>query len=129
MWHENLEKNFFVLDLYNTIPQLNNVRIAQIKILDEGDNISLVFDMPYFADRPPQKWVNLGYNTVVVELDFFEIKEVMLKSINSRYRCNIEIRKDKDDTYIIDITGSIEAKIKAGVGMIQSIKGYCNQLK
>ncbi|MCO1604047.1 Imm50 family immunity protein [Desulfosporosinus nitroreducens] len=127
MWYESLEKNMFIKNMYTEIPHLANVRIAQIKILDEGDRISLVFDMPYFADKPPKKWVGLGCNTAIVQVDFFDIKEVMLKSIDNRYRGSIEIEKDKEGMIIVEVTGSIGAKIRAGVGMIQSIEGYCNQ--
>lgn len=127
MWHENLEKNMFLTNLYTEIPQLINVRIAQIKIVDEGDRMSVVFDMPHFADKPPKKWLGLGYNTAIVQLDFFDVREVMLKSNVNSYRGSIEISKDKDGIVTIDISGSVEAKIKAGIGMVQSIEGYCNQ--
>ena len=70
MWHESLDKNVFISNLYNEIPELKNVRIAQIKIVDEGDRVTLVFDMPYFADKPPKKWIDAGYNTTIVYLDF-----------------------------------------------------------
>ena len=127
MWHKNLERNMFISNLYTEIPQLVNVRIAQIKILDEGDKATIIFDMPNFPDKPPKKWMNLGYNTAIVQLDFFDIKEIMLKSISNRYRANIEISTDEIDTITVNVTGSVEAKIKARVGMIQSIEGYCNQ--
>lgn len=127
MWYESLDKNIFLANLYNEIPQLTNVRISQIKILDEGDRVSLIFDMPYFADRPPKKWVALGNNTVIVQLDFFEIKEVMIKSNSKTYRGDIEIVKDEDDTIIVNLNGSVEAKIQARIGMIQSVEGYYNK--
>lgn len=128
MWHKSLEKNIFITNLYTEIPQLVNVRISQINIADEGDRISLIFDMPCFGDKPPKKWVTSGYNTAVVQLDFFEIKEVMIKSNSRTYRGNIEIVKDENDTVLVSVIGSVEAKIKAGIGMIQSVEGYCNQL-
>ena len=127
MWHKNLERNMFISNLYTEIPQLVNVRIAQIKILDEGDKATIIFDMPNFPDKPPKKWANLGYNTAIVQLDFFEVEEIMIKSMNNRYRANIEIITDEIDTITVNVTGSVEAKIKARVGMIQSIEGYCNQ--
>lgn len=126
MWHKSLEKVMFITNLYTEIPQLTNVRISQIKIADEGDRVSLIFDMPYFADKPPKKWVALGYNTVIVQLDFFEIKEVMIKSNSRTYRGDIKIVKDENDTIFVNVIGSVETKIKAGIGMIQSVEGYCN---
>jgi hypothetical protein len=126
MWYKNLEKNIFITNLYTKIPQLVNVRISQIKITDEGDRISLIFDMPYFADKPPKKWVDLDYNTIIVQLDFFEVKEVIIKSNDKTYRGDIEIEKDEKGAILINVTGSVEVKIKAAVGMIQLVEGYCN---
>ena len=126
MWYQNLEKNIFITNLYTKIPQLVNVRISQIKITDEGDRISLIFDMPYFADKPPKKWVDLDYNTIIVQLDFFEVKEVIIKSNDKTYRGDIEIEKDEKGAILINVTGSVEVKIKAAVGMIQLVEGYCN---
>ncbi|SMD18033.1 Imm50 family immunity protein [Sporomusa malonica] len=128
MWHESLEKSTFITNLYTEVPQLVDVRISQIKIHDEGDRVSLIFDMPYFADKPPKKWVALGHNTVIVHLDFFGIKEIMITSNNNKYRGSIDLINDIDGTVLIKVTGTIEARIKAGVGMIQSIEGYCNQV-
>lgn len=128
MWHENVEKNTFITNLYAEVPQLVDVRISQIKIHDGGDRVSFIFDMPYFADKPPEKWVALGHNTVIVQLDFFDMREIVIKSNSNKYRGSIEIVKDIDDTILIKVAGAIEARIKAGVGMIQSIDGYCNQV-
>lgn len=128
MWHEIVEKNTFITNLYTEVPQLVDVRISQIKIHDEGDRVSLIFDMPYFADKPPKKWVTLGHNTVIVQLDFFDIREIMIKSNSNKYRGSIELVKDIDGTILITVTGTIGAKIKAAIGMIQSIDGYCNQV-
>ncbi|MCE5285509.1 MAG: immunity 50 family protein [Pelosinus sp.] len=128
MWHESVEKNMFIKNLYTEVPQLVDVDISEIKIHDEGDRVSLIFDMPYFADKPPKKWASLGHNTVIVHLDFFDIREIMIKSNTNKLRGSIDLVKDIDGTVLITVTGKIEAKIKAGVGMIQSIDGYCNQI-
>lgn len=54
MWHEALDKNIAICNLYNKVPELKNVRIAEINILQEGDKVSIKFDMPSHADNPPK---------------------------------------------------------------------------
>ncbi|MBE1556973.1 Imm50 family immunity protein [Sporosarcina limicola] len=94
MWFELLEGNTFISNLYNEVPQLIDVRIVAIEIADEGRKISINFIMPKYADNPPLKWRNLNYNTVFVELDFFDVQELTIKSNKNKYRGNINIESD-----------------------------------
>ena len=49
MWYENLDKNFFLKSLYDEIPNLKSVRIEKIELDREGQNVSLVFDLPIYV--------------------------------------------------------------------------------
>ncbi|MCY8116743.1 immunity 50 family protein [Bacillus spizizenii] len=127
MWHEALDKNIAICNLYNEVPELKNVRIAEINILQEGDKVSIKFDMPSHADNPPKKWNILSYNTTIVEIDLFEIKEISIKSLSRNYSGNIEIEKIDEDIEV-NITGTVEAKIIAVTGLVQSVGGYHNNI-
>lgn len=127
MWHENLEGNKFIANLYTEIPKLINVRIAKVEIQDEGNRISISFDMPCFADKIPPKWQIRGYNTVNVHLDFFGIREVSLNSTQNTYRGNLEIQKEETGLLTVKVSGKVDMKIIAESGLIQAVEGYCNQ--
>ncbi|MGG1442442.1 Imm50 family immunity protein [Brevibacillus laterosporus] len=124
MWCDVLERNNFLVSLYEQVPELKNVRIAEINIHDEGRIVAVKFDMPYYAERPPKKWVELGDNTVSVRIDFSAIQEITLNSGLFDYMADIEIFKDEADLIIIRLTGSVNALIKAESGFIQSVTGY-----
>lgn len=124
MWVNNLSRNTFMLNLYKEVPPLKDVRIQAIKIEDEGSIVSLNFDMPIFADSPPKKWLQLGDNTVFVELDFFCISGLTIKSYDKPYRGDICIKQDKKGMLEVGISGSLDANFKAESGMVQSVRGY-----
>ncbi|ULO09519.1 hypothetical protein H1230_12515 [Paenibacillus sp. 19GGS1-52] len=126
MWHNILQGSKFISNLYNDVPQLKNVRISALKIQDEGRKVSIEFDIPIYTERPPQKWVDLGYNTVFVEIDFFDISDISLKSVGNKFIGDIEIDEVESGLIIINISGSVIASITADVGMIQSVRGYIN---
>lgn len=126
MWHNNLDKNHFIMKLYDNVPSIIDIRIAEIKIHNEGDTISLIFDMPLFADHPPKKWIDAKYNTVIVRIDLFDVEAMELKSYNKTYRGDINITKEKDNI-IVNIEGSIKGRIIASAGIIQSVEAYCNE--
>ena len=101
-----------------------------MNILEEGDKVRIVFDLSSYADNPPKKWIQSEYNTTVVEIDLFEIQEINMFSMSKNiYKSDINIWRDNDNYISVDIKGRFNLSIKAIVGMIQSISGYCNQCK
>ncbi|OAS14699.1 Imm50 family immunity protein [Paenibacillus oryzisoli] len=126
MWYEVLERNNFLVGLYEQVPKLKDVRIAEVNIHDEGRVVAVKFDMPYYAEKPPKKWVELGDNTVAVRIDLSAIQEITLNSGSYDYKANIEIFKDEADLIVVKITGTVNVLIKAESGFIQSVTGYCN---
>ncbi len=129
MWHNALERNQFISNLYTEVPELINVRIVAIQITDEGRRVSISFIMPKFADNVPSKWRNLGYNTVFVELDFFDVQEFDVNYCKGNLKGTINIEKKEEDKFKVDISGSISMNSVADIGMIQSVSGYIDTLQ
>jgi len=126
VWYEVLERNYFLVSLYEQVPALKDVRIAEVNIHDEGRVVAVNFDMPYYAERPPKKWVELGDNTVAVRIDLSAVQEFTLNSGSLNYKANIEIFKDEADLIVVKITGTVNILIKAETGFVQTVTGYCN---
>lgn len=128
MWFENFDNYIFLNKLYLEKPLLIDVRIAKIEILDEGDRVSLLFDMPYYADTPPEKWKVNGYNSIIVQMDFFAIRELAIKSVNNTYSGTIDICKTECDFLKVTIIGTVNIDLVAESGIIQSVEGYCKDI-
>lgn len=129
MWHNVLERNKFILSLYQEVPKLVNVQIVSIKITDEGSRVSINFNMPKFADNVPLKWHNSGYNTVFVELDFFDVQELDMNYCKKKLKGTINIEKNEQDKFKVDISGSVNMNLVSDIGMVQSVSGYIDNLK
>ncbi|UTR13952.1 immunity 50 family protein [Salipaludibacillus sp. LMS25] len=129
MWYNFLERSKFISNLYDDVPDLNNVRIAAIKITDEGRRVSIHFNMPKFGDNPPSKWNNSRYNTVFVELDFFDIKDLSVSYCKENLRGNINIQKNEESGLKVSISGSVNVTFLADIGMIQSVSGYIDTVE
>jgi len=125
MWYDILSDNVFIKKLYNKVPELTDVRIFEMNIQNEGNKISITFDLPYYADYPPQKWINLKHNTVIVRVDFFLIHELnMQASSYDFFRGNIEMFLDENKLVNVKISGSLKANFIANSGLIQYVKAY-----
>ncbi|MBD3231404.1 hypothetical protein GF322_01960 [Candidatus Dependentiae bacterium] len=124
MWYEILENNFFIKKLYNKVPELKNVNISEINITNEGNKISIICSLPYYADYPPQKWIDSKHNTVFVEIDFFLIQEINIQAIKfDFFKGNIDIFLDENNLINVKITGDPKANFIANSGLIQSVTG------
>jgi len=122
MWYDYLSKTEYLHRLYEDIPSLNDVRIARIAISDEGNRVTMIFDIPKYADFPPIKWD--GCNVVVIEIDFFCITKLQLDTISNTYRGDISIEKNLDGLLKINVKGSLNINIVAEHGLVQHISAY-----
>lgn len=129
MWHKVLERNQFISSLYQEVPKLINVRIVAIKITDEGRRVSINFNMPKFADNAPSKWHNSGYNTVFIELDFFDVEEFSVSYCKENLRGTINIEKNEEDKFNVVISGFVNMNLVAHIGMIQAVSGYIDNFQ
>lgn len=129
MWHKVLERNQFISSLYQEVPKLINVRIVAIKITDEGRRVSINFNMPKFADNAPSKWHNSGYNTVFIELDFFDVEEFSVSYCKENLRGTINIAKNEEDKFNVVISGFVNMNLVAHIGMIQAVSGYIDNFQ
>lgn len=125
MWLDFLDKNRFLLSLYNEIPDLKKVEILQFRIDCDRNNVELVFVMPRYGDNPPEKWKEKNCNLVLVEIDFVAIKNLKLKLNCSNYIGDIDIFVDEKGLVNLSIKGDIDVSLLAELGFIQKVEGYC----
>ena len=124
MWYEDLGKTVFLEVLYNQIPDLVNVRIKQIFLFDDGEKAVIIFDMPDFIDNIPPDWMNLGYNSLCIEIIFGSIKNFRLLYDGGLLMIgDIDIIKNKEG-FFVKIEGDVNCQFQAKNAMIQKITGY-----
>lgn len=128
MWYENLENSKFIKSLYINVPQIVNVRIAKLEVLDEGNRVSISFDMPCYPDKIPKKWENEDYNTVFISLDFFSIHHISMNSSSSCYIGSLDVQEKEDGLLAISIKGTLNLEVIAESGLVQSVRGYYNDI-
>ena len=121
MWCDVIDKNIFIKQIYTKVPELLNVRIDAISLKREGTDVSVVFDMPAYPDKPPEKWN--GNNTVSVEITFFDISEFKLEMKDRYMYGNIEIFSHEGKIKSV-IDGSILCSFAAEAAVIQRISAY-----
>jgi hypothetical protein len=122
VWYECLDNVAAVFNLYNDVPALRKVRIESINIRDSGNRISLVFDMPRHADRPPKRWGCSNVTSVTLEFQF--INSISLSSTGRNCVGNIDIVY-RNGLIELNIDGdSIAVTLVSETCFVQSFNGY-----
>src|SRR5690625_2896823 len=123
MWHKHLDNNYFISKLYDEVHEIINTKILKIQINREGDEFTISFMMPKYADNPPKKWILANNNSIIGELDFAEIEELTL-TYNSKELLSGDIKIELNDNGLLDvsISGTVNLTFKAYAGQLQSGK-------
>lgn len=127
MWYEKVDNIQFLHRLYNDIPNLKGIILHDLCVYEQGDKVTILFELPRLPDKMPIKWEKNKYNTIICKIDFYNVLKFSV-FINNKLRIsNIDLEKDVEKI-IIKIDGSINALIEAKYAMIQKIDGYKKSL-
>ncbi len=77
-WTNHLGNKLPVESLYSEPPLLDQLRLHEVRLHQDGPRISLRLDLNEFPDRPPKKWVAGKFNRiqltlVLVDIDSFRM--------------------------------------------------------
>ena len=121
MWYDKLIQNNSIKQLYKDVPALTDVEINQISLKRDGEEVSIIFDLPVYQDNPPAKWNDC--NTVSVEISFSVISGFELELKEGYMHGNIDI-SSQDGNLKINILGNLKCSFVAETAVIQRFSAY-----
>lgn len=124
MWYSMIHNNKKLLKLYDSIPELINIRIDRLLILPEKKEIKIVFDMPRFFDYLPENQTKLEDNVAVIELVFKNFDSLELVFDVPMFKGSIFITRNLEDKLVVNLEGGIICSFIANYGTIEEIRTY-----
>lgn len=124
MWYSMIHNNKKLLKLYDSIPELINIRIDRLLILPEEKEIKIVFDMPRFFDYLPENQTKLEDNVAVIELVFKNFDSLELVFDVPMFKGNIFITRNLEDKLVVNLEGGISGSFIAKYGEVEEIRTY-----
>lgn len=124
MWYSMIHNNKKLLKLYDSIPELINIRIDRLLILPEEKEIKIVFDMPRFFDYLPENQTKLEDNVAVIELVFKNFDSLDLVFDVPMFKGNIFITRNLEDKLVVNLEGGISGSFIAKYGEVEEIRTY-----
>ena len=123
MWVKHIKNTKFLMQLFNNVPELNDVEIEQFNINYYGREIKIIIRLPQLVDEIPLKWKQNNYNAALIEIDFWDVTQLVMSMDNNK-KSIIKIYEN-DDILVVEIQGGINVKFSTVGGYIQNVGGYC----
>ncbi|WNG21441.1 hypothetical protein F0U63_47125 [Cystobacter fuscus] len=130
-WVDLLDKTVFLRNLYPVAPSLRKVRVLEVGLLaDDGDTVSIRFDLTDFPAAPPLKWIKACANTAQVRLLCIGVLDLELRGWTSNIIADIDIARSEEKGLIV--TASAEGVRFRGVFefiWVDSVSGYMQEVR
>lgn len=125
LWYTLAENSHVISDLYTEVPLLQDVELVEVGLTENGVQMSLKVVLPRFPDKPPRKWIESGYNTVQIQIDFLELEEAKISHWSTRNHVNAQIEVIANGQITLNIASlSCSIQAKARFFRISKIVGY-----
>lgn len=111
--------SFFGSPHFNTYIEINKISLKR-----DGEEVSIIFELPIYPDNPPAKWNDC--NTVSVEISFSVISEFELALKEGYMHGNINI-SSQDGNLKINISGNLKCSFVAETAIIQRFSAYLKE--
>lgn len=128
MWFDFIEQKDFINKLYSNVPELRKIKINKIQFDNEFNDMNIVFEMPEYCVNEPIKWKKQKFNTVVVDIKFCNVYNVVLSKKSSNNIITLEIEKT-EEVLNIKLSGGFDLVFCAEVAIIEQVNGYYDELK
>ena len=84
MWVKYIKNTKFLMQIYNDIPELNDVEIEQFNVNYYGREIKIIIRLTQLIDEIPVKWKRNNYNAALIEIDFWDVTQFVMSMDNNR---------------------------------------------
>lgn len=108
----------------NGILSVSQIFSNKISLKRDGEEVSIIFELPIYPNNPPAKWNDC--NTVSVEISFSVISEFELALKEGYMHGNINI-SSQDGNLKINISGNLKCSFVAETAVIQRFSAYLKE--
>jgi hypothetical protein len=124
MWHQLAMNPEALSNLYQSVPELQNVDIHRILLHRDGPVMTISLDLPRFPDKPSRRWHEAS-NTVQIELDFIGLESIELRGWSTDNIVDIQLNRLPDGKIAINISGAmINLRATCVAFRIQRVNAY-----
>lgn len=124
-WFSYVEGTDFLEILFpRAAPSLDEIILHEISLRRDGPIIVVRFDLNEYAEVPPKKWVDNGFNRVNITLMAIAVSSVSLFGWDNELVSSIEL-SEMDEHKYVELKGtSLNARFRCLELRIDKVSGY-----
>lgn len=125
-WTECLGNSLPITSIYPKIPSLNNVRLHEVRLHQDGPTVSLRFDLDSYPDNPPAKWVVGGYNRAQLTLMLIGVFSLQIQGWELDNIGHIALVRSNEVVRLEFAGGTTQIVCSSQFVEVEKISGYCS---
>lgn len=105
-WYELAENSHVIAELYHEVPLLQSIDLMKITLSTEDAKMILDADLSRFPDKPPTQWIEMRYNTIQVQLEFWELQSLKIIQWSTENLVDAQIERTPDGLITLSMISS-----------------------
>ncbi len=104
-WLEFVENPAMMRDIYESIPALQGIEVFEVTLRPTDQAFSIGMGLQRYADKPLPQWVQVGYNSIRLDLEVMGIEDIHIQGWSVYPRSDVDLSRRED--------GKIQVKLVA----------------
>jgi hypothetical protein len=125
-WIQYVDNPKPITSIYQQLPVLQQVRILEAQLLQDGPEVLLRIDLNEFPASPPLKWIAGKFNRVQMKLSLIDVSDVQIAGWCTDNVGNIEISQYDGSLRVVFNSPACKLRCDAKFIHIASISAYCD---
>lgn len=125
-WTQHLGNKLPIEAVYSQTPSLRNVRLHEIRLHQDGPQVSLRLDLNEFPDKPPRRWTAEGFNRAQLTLVLIDVSKFEMEGWNRDNIGDLAIEERDGNVCLELVSESVRIVCCAKFLEVEKLSGYCD---
>jgi hypothetical protein len=125
-WVQLVENPETITSIFEQFPVLDQVRILEIQLLQDGPVVSLRINLNEFPTSPPPKWLAGQVNRVQIQLSLIGIRDIQIAGWCTDNIGNLDISRYDGGLLVVLDSAACKLRCEAEFIHVQKISAYCD---
>ena len=125
-WVDCVANRLWISSLYSLPPSLNNVRVLEVMLCEDGPTASLRMNLNEYPDKPPRKWIEGKFNRAQLTLRFFDVRDLEISGWGTTNTGSVELSRIENGFRVAFNADATRFRCSSFYVDILKISGHCD---
>jgi hypothetical protein len=129
MWLDGVDNGGRLLEVFGDdgVPSIESVYLIEVKLMEDGPQIQIRFDLKTFPSQPPADWLAKKSNTVQVTLMLGQLRLVEIQGFGRENHVRMTLQNEGGVFRLAVIGAATSIRAEAGMAVIPKVNSYLRE--